>query len=279
MPTVRHLGLFSLRPTPIVEGPRCAQPAQNFSLPTKNGFISESQLGPPSYSIAPATLPASPYVPLTFEQAMRWHWRIKRWRVKVDVQFRWDGLEDIAPIEGVFFADNFSGQQVIVDEKEKVCEAGRFLGEKSVYSDEEEPLNTLYDWTCSVSIGQQQSVWANYPTTPRLAISQLSQSVRVSDDKKIYYIPVVVGLLIRGLDFLQSYTSGQLFNENQGQDKPLVWSIDDGEKKITRPFRYGGEDGGSVSITVDEYWPYDPLDGLGPIYDSATGAQLRAFPQ
>jgi hypothetical protein len=29
---------------------------------------------------------------------------------------------------------------------------------------------------------------------------------------------------------------------------------------------------------VEEYWPYDPNDGLGPIYDSATGAQLRAFP-
>ena len=26
------------------------------------------------------------------------------------------------------------------------------------------------------------------------------------------------------------------------------------------------------------YWPYDPGDGGGPIYDSATGAQLRPFP-
>jgi hypothetical protein len=28
-----------------------------------------------------------------------------------------------------------------------------------------------------------------------------------------------------------------------------------------------------------EFWEYDPGDGLGPIYDSATGAQLRPFPQ
>jgi hypothetical protein len=27
-----------------------------------------------------------------------------------------------------------------------------------------------------------------------------------------------------------------------------------------------------------EYWPYDPNDGLGPIYDSTTGEQLREFP-
>ena len=34
----------------------------------------------------------------------------------------------------------------------------------------------------------------------------------------------------------------------------------------------------SITITAEEYWPYDPGDGGGPIYDSATGAQLRPFP-
>jgi hypothetical protein len=33
-----------------------------------------------------------------------------------------------------------------------------------------------------------------------------------------------------------------------------------------------------VDFSAQEYWPYDPEDGLGPIYDSATGAQLRDFP-
>ena len=32
------------------------------------------------------------------------------------------------------------------------------------------------------------------------------------------------------------------------------------------------------TIDVEEYWPYDPNDGGGPIYNSATGAQLRPFP-
>ena len=34
----------------------------------------------------------------------------------------------------------------------------------------------------------------------------------------------------------------------------------------------------SITITPEEYWPYDPNDGRGPIYDTATGAQLRPFP-
>lgn len=34
----------------------------------------------------------------------------------------------------------------------------------------------------------------------------------------------------------------------------------------------------TASLIAEEYWPYDPGDGGGPIYDSATGAQLRPFP-
>jgi hypothetical protein len=37
-------------------------------------------------------------------------------------------------------------------------------------------------------------------------------------------------------------------------------------------------DGFSTDFFPIKYWPYDPGDGLGPIYNSATGAQLRAFP-
>jgi hypothetical protein len=42
-----------------------------------------------------------------------------------------------------------------------------------------------------------------------------------------------------------------------------------------------GESGSSPvsgSITATAYWPYDPGDGQGPIYDSTTGEQLRPFP-
>ena len=34
----------------------------------------------------------------------------------------------------------------------------------------------------------------------------------------------------------------------------------------------------NATLTATEYWPYDPNDGKGPIYDSASGAQLRGFP-
>jgi hypothetical protein len=33
----------------------------------------------------------------------------------------------------------------------------------------------------------------------------------------------------------------------------------------------------NASIEAHEYWPYDPNDGLGPVYDTTTGDQLRPF--
>jgi hypothetical protein len=34
-----------------------------------------------------------------------------------------------------------------------------------------------------------------------------------------------------------------------------------------------------LNIEAQEYWPYDPGDGLGPIYNATTGEQLRQFPE
>jgi hypothetical protein len=33
----------------------------------------------------------------------------------------------------------------------------------------------------------------------------------------------------------------------------------------------------SGTLEPEEYWPYDPNDGLGPIYDKTTGSALRGF--
>lgn len=35
---------------------------------------------------------------------------------------------------------------------------------------------------------------------------------------------------------------------------------------------------GSINISPYRYWPFDPNDGDGPIYDGVTGEQLRGFP-
>ena len=49
-------------------------------------------------------------------------------------------------------------------------------------------------------------------------------------------------------------------------------------KKLLNLWTNTGEEFAEPTFEVLEYWPYDPEDGLGPIYDSTTGAQLRPFP-
>ena len=50
------------------------------------------------------------------------------------------------------------------------------------------------------------------------------------------------------------------------------------DQNLTFPIGGDFSGTGAMAISATEYWPYDPGDGGGPIYDSATGAQLRAFP-
>jgi hypothetical protein len=52
---------------------------------------------------------------------------------------------------------------------------------------------------------------------------------------------------------------------------------------VARPITFGSSRtpvnvSAQFTLEATEYWPYDPGDGLGPIYDSVTGAQLREFP-
>jgi hypothetical protein len=58
-------------------------------------------------------------------------------------------------------------------------------------------------------------------------------------------------------------------------EMPLFDATDPSPRTETR-FNVDGFTG--VTIKPHSYWPYDPNDGLGPIYDSETGEQLRAFP-
>ena len=64
-----------------------------------------------------------------------------------------------------------------------------------------------------------------------------------------------------------------------------TWVLNFAGYSITKPLYRTLPNSGSINIgpasivmNAIEYWPYDPEDGKGPIYDSATGEQLRDFP-
>jgi len=297
MATVRHLGLFALPNLPfggtelefLQRRLRCPQPAEVFTA---------DQLGVQTYTVYPASLEGSLYTEVGISRAMLWLWRIKSFTVTGTAVLEDSSYDESYNVEiGPFIAPNriFNDlSEPLEKEYQKVCDCGMFYGQEQSagYEDSEAGSHRV-----AVSIGALSTVWANYPTVPRIRIGQVGQRIRIStaeptiDKKREFYIPVLVEVLIRGGDSLARYESGVTFSgsasaPNNPQDQGISWQINDALGDIGAPFLYGSTStpgtsfsiSGTITITASEYWPYDPGDGLGPIYDSATGAQLRGFP-
>jgi hypothetical protein len=262
------LGLFALQELFNDNKPsRCPQTSAAFSYKTLGQAL----------PIHAATIANSPYVPMSLERAMLWNWRVRKWKADVNITFRTDGPEDTASIQTSFFIEGSK-----TDEKELVCRSGYFSGEAFFYQDPEGagPLNTPGDWQIDATIGGV--VTSRFPSIGGIVGINASQSVRVSStEPPIFYLPAEININVGGVGFTTFATSGILVEHVEGSNLPIEWSINDGTQTYLKPFRFGDEDtflAGSVDISIAEYWPYDPGDGGGPIYDSATGEQLRPFP-
>ena len=276
MATVRTLGLFSLPNLPLgpeerylLGGVQCPQPSEEFPVVTLDNV---------SRNIAPANLPQSTYTEVGLNTAMLWLWRVKKFTVSgsievEDVNFETTYTVNIGPFELVNYKFN-ELSAFVSDEKDKVCDCGMFYGNEQSSQFEN---NEAGSHQARVSIGAIQSMWANYPATPVVNFSGIGQRIRFSQNQasKEFYVPVVVELLVWGGNSLFSWTSGSTTTAQLGQELALSWQIG----SLNRAFRFGNDKAsGTISIEATEYWPYNPNDGLGPIYNASTGAQLRPFP-
>jgi hypothetical protein len=88
-------------------------------------------------------------------------------------------------------------------------------------------------------------------------------------------------LIKMDIDVRASIQTTTYFYGNGGEAAPHIvgtGTITVQDRNLIFPIGGDFEGTGSLAISATEYWPYDPGDGGGPIYDSVTGAQLRDFP-
>jgi hypothetical protein len=88
-------------------------------------------------------------------------------------------------------------------------------------------------------------------------------------------------LIKMDIDVRASIQTTTYFYGNGGEAAPHIvgtGTITVQDRNLIFPIGGDFEGTGSLAISATEYWPYDPGDGGGPIYDSVTGAQLRGFP-
>ena len=220
----------------------CPQPSAAFTVKVGDNV---------TWTLAPATLQQSAYVPLSLERAMLWHWKIKQWQVEIDAEYVVGG----DPITGSFIINNLftnpetNNFQIIENEKEKLCNPSYFSDVPDTVIDNQQGLDGI-----TIRIGRPDLVQINYPSSPAIRRTA-SQGVRVDKENSIYYINTYIEIEPEFVSTLRNGTLG--IGSPSPEDKLLTYTIDDGIDVFSKPFQFGNNDvTGDVLITPYSYWDY-----------------------
>ena len=188
----------------------------------------------------------TPYpVGLDVKTLLRWYWLVKRWTVSATVSgLKFGGDPATDSIETTFFNGNTLSPELTV-ESQLVCRRSVF------FSNETE--SSLFFIELFSDVQKQENL--DFPDLslyfPFLSFSFSGLGGGIGT------------AFVEGGDY---FSGGSI--------------VMDGITSPSYLFNASGStvSDGAITITPSEYWPYDPGDGGGPIYDSATGEQLRGFP-
>lgn len=206
---------------------------------------------------------------ISLEKALKWYWRVKTWRVQGSFEFTdfsppftFNSLIDIElPASTIFtnVSTNALEEPVtpsVENEKDLVCSKPTQITLRGGLS----PFGGTY---------RQIAMLLFSPAV----VAAPNQIIKVAD---LYYPQV--SLTYEDTQILspfEYYIGARIASWDSFFGVPVGIVEMDGETATL----YGNRSmTGSMNIQATEYWPYDPNDGGGPIYDSTTGQQLRAFP-
>jgi hypothetical protein len=263
MATVRHLGLF----------PFCTS-----SFPPNSG---SHIFDVGDFTQYPFTLPVS--------RACELWWRVKEWELSftyaryIDLSLYSDAppgsYAEILPTSVVLNTKDslFSTiKGVVSNEKELVCFT------------ENEEASQFYNWSWTAV---QSFFIASDPPSSGSSVLTLQADLATNwDTQQLGFHPPFVVQQDPGQKDLWSalYVSIAQLSTLRDTDSITqgVFTIGPSGNLTQRSFNMGSAETSpgetitlsNIAVRPIEYYPYDPNDDLGPIYDSATGEQLRAFP-
>jgi len=192
----------------------------------------------PAYSFWPGSV--------TLSTALKWYWRVRKWRFTGTAT---DGSSSVSQNQIIlnnasYELGEFSAEQPET-EKGLICAKGT----RGIYNDgqDDEFGFYLYDEIFD----------------PR--------AIRYDNDAVLVYPSVIATILVSGIRFSTASNPSAAANGTATIDG-VAFNLTAGYESPTEGLT------ATIDLTPEEYWPYDPGDGLGPVYDATTGAQLRAFP-
>jgi hypothetical protein len=275
MATVRHLGLF----------PFCVSPyPPNSNINSGGTAIRET--GP--FTEYPFKMPIS--------LCTRMWWTVKHWRVSFDYyQYRDlsipndegdytlidqsvsettnsntnldDGGSDyIRAIESGFFGGTRSEKELVcVTDGSNYEEAARYISWDVELSREFQ----IEGNTGTSTIEAGLSFFTNWDSQQQGFSAPFAQSETQGEAK--FWVAMTFGFRGWGSDNDQGGETGSGTFKILGSEFSFPISRNSPPSGTTESIS-------NLVIEPSEFWEYDPGDGLGPIYDKTTGAQLRAFP-
>jgi len=242
MATVRYLGLFQPRPN---------SPTVSF------------QASCPSTNIAGINN-IYPDVWLPENYALAIHWRVKKWNFNYAAEWENSGSSFSFSGSASFFYGEFREQggdpphltsvsgKALENEKELVC-YNSFGANIVGYGFPQ----IFFAWRTDAHVRMDGVPWVKVTNGAK------QYRPRVAFFASIHPYPG-----IRAVSFNDANTQGHFSYDLLGETFQCGISSQITDPSLTV----------TASLQATEYWPYDPGDGLGPIYDSTTGAQLRPFP-
>ena len=257
--------------------------------------------------------PLTPFpVQVSLKEAMRLLWTVKTWKARLTIDYyrnlawppdapEWmpgSYIKTVSPVtletSDSNIYTNANWMNLCPDERKIVCMEEREYSSiqinwvldveferKLIYMEDDEVVEEVDTFTDGVSIGIQMGILGTSAFLPRFVREEGFDHYNPPplDDQMLWLgAEIEIGLPGFSVGSASGYYQGNFSAHTQSAFEYLG-------KSLTIPLGVSGEsppNAYSVSITnftwgPETYWPYDPNDDLGPIYDSATGAQLRAF--
>ena len=189
--------------------------------------------------------PAYSFYPAAVElaTAIKWYWRVKKWRFigTATTGSSTVSQDEIITNNASYELGEFSVEQPTT-EKGLVCGYGTL----AIYNDGQDDEFGFYLY--------------NEISDPR--------GIRYNEQ---FYPSVIAFISVDGTRFgTASIPTAAAFGTATIND--IEFNLTTGDESVVPGYS------ATITITPEEYWPYDPNDGGGPIYDSTTGAQLRGLP-
>lgn len=229
----------------------------------------------------------------------KWVYRVKKWRIEFDISFDNDlvftGGTSVGSYAGTrVLGSTGGGASPAASEKEMAC---NYYGDLNyTYSSSNEsrtvvvelppdpPDTSACTGEVSLKFGVSQLTYEG--TDPDYGVvTDLQRWLRLEADVVGGNVPFDVDYIIELILTISSNDSEpistcyRLGGVDYTYDLSGVECTMDGFTIPVYNIYVGGtasqSSTGTISITPEEYWEYDPDDGLGPIYDSSDGSQLR----